>query len=84
MVIFWKSPVALGVEKPLSTDSVLECLQYLDVEAVMLPPAILEDMSQEEASINALKKQKAVIFGGGKWQPCAVAVVSTLITFCLR
>ncbi|KAI1851567.1 hypothetical protein JX266_003029 [Neoarthrinium moseri] len=64
-VFYWDSKVALGVERPMSSDLVVECLNNVDVEAAMLPPAILEDMSQDETCIKALEKMKFVPFGGG-------------------
>ncbi|KAI0481939.1 hypothetical protein GGR56DRAFT_684376 [Xylariaceae sp. FL0804] len=65
-VIWYKTPVALGlVDRPLSSDSVVECLEHADVEGAILPPAILEDMSQSESYIKPLAKLKMVVFGGG-------------------
>ncbi|KAH9998549.1 nonribosomal peptide synthetase [Xylariaceae sp. FL0662B] len=63
--IYWGNPVALGiVERPLSPDLVVECLDHLDVEGILLPPAILEQMSQSTRYIQSLVKLKMVIFGG--------------------
>lgn len=52
----------------MSSDLVVDCLKTLDVEAAFLPPAILEDMSQDSTCIQSLKQLKFVIFGGGKFQ----------------
>ncbi|CAJ2512511.1 Uu.00g055260.m01.CDS01 [Anthostomella pinea] len=64
--IYYGTPIALGVvDRPLSSDLVAECLKYADVEGAMLPPAILEDMSQSDQHIEQLKKLKMAVFGGG-------------------
>ncbi|KAI0875903.1 hypothetical protein GGS24DRAFT_264456 [Hypoxylon argillaceum] len=65
-VIYYGTPVALGLsDRPLSSESVAECLQNVDVSVAMLPPAILEDMSQSADHIEVLKKLHMVFFGGG-------------------
>lgn len=65
-VLFYETPVALGLaNRPLSAESVAECLENADVHSAMLPPAILEDMSQSDAYTEALAKLDAVFFGGG-------------------
>ena len=67
MTLFWDRPVALSVpEKPLSSDLVLECLDCLDADGIILPPVILEEMSQSKESMNVLSRLNAVAFGGGK------------------
>ncbi|KAL7629881.1 hypothetical protein AAE478_001404 [Parahypoxylon ruwenzoriense] len=64
--IYWGTPVAFGIgDRPLSADLVIECLENVDVEGVMLPPALLEEMSQSEEYINPLAQLKLVVFGGG-------------------
>ncbi|KAL9080499.1 MAG: hypothetical protein Q9157_000733 [Trypethelium eluteriae] len=69
-VVYWESPVALGIpERALSSDLVVECLNNMDVECAALPPSVLEDMSQSEECIAALKKLKLVVFGGVYFQP---------------
>lgn len=58
--------MAFGIgERPLSIDLVIECLENADVEGVMLPPAMLEEMSHSEENTQALAKLKIVTFGGG-------------------
>lgn len=52
----------------MSSDLVVDCLKNLDVEAALLPPALLEDMSQDSAYIQTLKKLKFLLFGGGQSQ----------------
>lgn len=64
-VLYWDTPVAFGVERPLSSDLVVKSSHNVEAEATLLPPAILEDMSQDEASIQALQKLKFVFFAGG-------------------
>jgi hypothetical protein len=67
MVHYWDVPAAFGIgDRPLSVDMVEECLKYADVDTIILPPALLEDLSQSQDSINALKKLAYVGFGGGK------------------
>ncbi|KAI1206023.1 acetyl-CoA synthetase-like protein [Annulohypoxylon truncatum] len=64
--IYWGTPIAFGIgERPLSIDLVIECLENVDVEGVMLPPAMLEEMSHSEEYIRPLSKLKIVTFGGG-------------------
>ncbi|KAI1103844.1 acetyl-CoA synthetase-like protein [Jackrogersella minutella] len=64
--IFWGTPIALGIgDRPLSIELVLECLDHVDVEGVMLPPAMLEEMSHNEEYIRPLAKLSLVTFGGG-------------------
>ncbi|KAI0450042.1 hypothetical protein F5B21DRAFT_447981 [Xylaria acuta] len=64
--LYFETPMALGLpDRPLSADSILESLNHLDVEGVMLPPAILEDMSQSDRYIEPLKKLNLVGFAGG-------------------
>ncbi|KAF3065896.1 Carboxylic acid reductase [Daldinia childiae] len=65
-VLYFDIPIALGIsDRPLSIDLVVECIDNLDVEGVMLPPAMLEEMSQNDEWIRPLMKLKIVIFGGG-------------------
>ncbi|KAK6082367.1 nonribosomal peptide synthetase [Seiridium cupressi] len=65
MTLYRGSPVAFSVERPLSSDLVVESLNHIDVEAALLPPAILEDMSQDDGCIKALQKLNFIPFGGG-------------------
>ena len=59
--------VALGIpDRPISTEMILDCLEHNESDSVVLPPATLEEMSQDEKSINMLKKMSFVGFGGGK------------------
>ncbi|KAI1453837.1 hypothetical protein F4805DRAFT_354992 [Annulohypoxylon moriforme] len=64
--IYWGTPIAFGIgERPLSIDLVIDCLENVDVEGVMLPPAMLEEMSHSDEYIQSLAKLKIVTFGGG-------------------
>ena len=64
--IYWDRPVVLAPPQPLTADSITACLQGAQVQSVLLPPAILEEMSHKEESIIALASLKLVVFGGGK------------------
>ncbi|KAI0846731.1 acetyl-CoA synthetase-like protein [Daldinia vernicosa] len=65
-VLYFDTPIALGIsDRPLSIDLIVECLDNLDVEGAMLPPAMVEEMSQNEEWIRPLTKLKVVAFGGG-------------------
>lgn len=67
MTLFYDVPIALSIpEKPLSSDLVLECLANLDTDALILPPILLEEMSQSKESMRALSKMNVVAFGGGE------------------
>ncbi|KAH8193913.1 hypothetical protein TruAng_011919 [Truncatella angustata] len=65
LVIFRGTPAVFSAERPLSSDLVVETLKHVDVESALLPPAILEDMSQDDTCVQALQKLNLVIFGGG-------------------
>jgi thioester reductase-like protein len=66
MVHYWDLPVALGIgDRPLSSDMAVQCLKYADVDSVLLPPAILEELSQSKESVDVLKDLAYVTFGGG-------------------
>ncbi|KAH8652129.1 hypothetical protein BX600DRAFT_386479 [Xylariales sp. PMI_506] len=65
LMLYYGTPVAFGVDRPMSSDIIFQCLNHLDVEGVMLPPVILEQMSRNKSHIEALKSLKMVVFGGG-------------------
>lgn len=66
MSLFYDTPVCLGIaERPLSSDLVMECLEKLDVESALLPPAIIEEISQSEEGLDTLTRLNVVAFGGG-------------------
>ncbi|KAI0203901.1 hypothetical protein F4808DRAFT_449012 [Astrocystis sublimbata] len=65
--IYWGNPVSLGLSnRPLSPDLAVECLKSLNVGCALLPPVILEHMSQSPAAIEVLKSLEIVFFGGGE------------------
>jgi hypothetical protein len=67
MVHYWDVPAAFGIgDRPFSADMAQECLKYADVDAVILPPAILEELSQSQEAMDILSKLAYVGFGGGK------------------
>ncbi|OBR08091.1 Nonribosomal peptide synthetase [Colletotrichum higginsianum IMI 349063] len=64
--IYWKHPVALGfTNRPLTPQAVLDALQYANIDNVILPPSILEEMASMPEGVDWLKKMKRVHFGGG-------------------
>ncbi|KAI4603487.1 putative NRPS-like protein biosynthetic cluster [Pestalotiopsis sp. 9143b] len=63
--LYRASPIFFSVDRPLSSDLVVETLQKIDAEAIFLPPAILEDMSQDETCVKVLAKLNFIVFGGG-------------------
>ncbi|KAG7284581.1 hypothetical protein NEMBOFW57_010959 [Staphylotrichum longicolle] len=70
MIHYWDVPACFGIgDRPLSVDMVEAYLKYADVDAIILPPALLEDLSQSQDSIAALKKLAYVGFGGGNLSP---------------
>ncbi|KAI1275904.1 hypothetical protein F5Y07DRAFT_399961 [Xylaria sp. FL0933] len=65
--IYWGNTVAFGIaNRPLSPDLVVDCLKYADIETALIPPVILEYMSQSPSGIQALLPLKMVFFGGGE------------------
>ncbi|KAK3314006.1 hypothetical protein B0H66DRAFT_503806 [Apodospora peruviana] len=70
LIHYWDTPVALGIgDRPISTDLTLECLRKADVDSVILPPAIVEEMAQSDDAIEVLSKLAYVGFGGGNLAP---------------
>lgn len=65
--LYWDKLVAFPVPtKPLTPDTVLECLAACKADAVLLPPIILEEISQSAGSTKALAKAKMVALVGGE------------------
>ncbi|KAI1503048.1 hypothetical protein F5X99DRAFT_376604 [Biscogniauxia marginata] len=63
--IYWETPMALSLpDRPLSSDLVVDCLNTLNVGGTVLPPVVLEDMSQYDRCVQALAKLEMVAFGG--------------------
>ena len=70
MIHYWDVPAALGIgDRPLSADMAVECLKHAEVDSVLLPPAILEELSQMQDAVEVLKRTSYVAFGGGKQRP---------------
>ncbi|KAI1413959.1 acetyl-CoA synthetase-like protein [Hypoxylon sp. FL1857] len=64
--LYWDTPIALGIgDRPLSIDLIIESLENADVEGIMLPPAMLEEISHNDEYIRPLAKLNLVLFGGG-------------------
>ncbi|XXH02838.1 hypothetical protein Hte_009225 [Hypoxylon texense] len=75
--IYWGKPVAFGiVDRLLSPDLVVECLDNLDADGILLAPIILELMSQNDHYIKTLSKLKMVTFGGGSLNKKAGDILS--------
>ncbi|KAI0442900.1 hypothetical protein F4803DRAFT_517210 [Xylaria telfairii] len=66
IALYYETPIALSLpDRPLSAESILESLAQVDAEGVVLPPALLEDMSQSNRYIEPLQKLNLVSFAGG-------------------
>lgn len=65
--LFWDTPVGLSVPgRPLSSDLVLECLENFKADGMILPPILLEELSQSKESMDVLASLNMVAFGGGE------------------
>ena len=53
-------------DRPLNAPLLDDIIDHGRIDVAILPPSILEDMSQSESSLNRLARLKAVICGGGK------------------
>ncbi|KAK4164744.1 putative dehydrogenase [Cladorrhinum sp. PSN259] len=70
MMHYWDVPSALGIgDRPLSSVITMEMLHHANVDAVLLPPAILEELSQSKEAMEALSELECVAFGGGALAP---------------
>ncbi|CCF42652.1 ochratoxin A non-ribosomal peptide synthetase, partial [Colletotrichum higginsianum] len=64
--VYWRRPVALGfTDRPLTPQTVIDAVEHAAVDNVILPPAILEEMSHMPEGVAALRSLKRVNFGGG-------------------
>ncbi|TDZ38354.1 Non-canonical non-ribosomal peptide synthetase FUB8 [Colletotrichum spinosum] len=64
--VYWKHPVALGfADRPLTPQVVVDAVEHAGVDNVILPPAVLEEMSHMPEGVEALRKMQRVNFGGG-------------------
>ncbi|KND91935.1 Carboxylic acid reductase [Tolypocladium ophioglossoides CBS 100239] len=66
LVIFYGMPIALGMPgQPLSPELARRCLAHADADCAVFPPSVLEELAADEEGLDALKKLKFVVFGGG-------------------
>lgn len=66
MWFFWKMNFVLGVsDRPMSCDLACEYLKYAEIESIILPPVILQEMTHSEENIAPLKKCNYVVTFGG-------------------
>lgn len=83
--LFWDSPVALPIpDKPLTSDMVVECIDNVEPDATLLPPVILEEISQSAEHMKALAKLNVVAFGGGESSMANRRSVPELCTHALQ
>ncbi|KAI2717518.1 hypothetical protein CBS147332_4398 [Penicillium roqueforti] len=57
-------PMFVAPDKPLSVDYMIELLSTGHPTVALLPPSVLEDMSQSEKALASLKEVKKVYFAG--------------------
>ncbi|KAH7024499.1 uncharacterized protein B0I36DRAFT_274061 [Microdochium trichocladiopsis] len=64
--IYWDIPYTVGIpDRMLTPDLAAACAEHSHADALILPPAILELMAQDEEQISLLRRMKHVLFGGG-------------------
>jgi acyl-CoA synthetase (AMP-forming)/AMP-acid ligase II len=67
MPIFMNICTVMAIStKPLSINLALECLEFAEPDAALLPPSIIEGLAASEQGTKALAKLNFVAFGGGK------------------
>ena len=66
-------------DRPFTADVVDEALDNLEIDAAIVAPSVLEDMSQSQASLEKLARLKNVKFGGGKSFSTIARSMRTLI-----
>ncbi|KAL4794339.1 hypothetical protein BDV19DRAFT_390398 [Aspergillus venezuelensis] len=84
MAVFHGVPCVIMPDKPLSTDLVSTVISTTKPTAALFPPSILEDLSSDSASLQALSKLKRIYFGGGPLSPDVgnkVAEYTQLVSF---
>ncbi|KAH8199405.1 hypothetical protein TruAng_006449 [Truncatella angustata] len=60
------TPASIGIaSRPLTADLAFKSIKHSGAESTMLPPSVLEEMSQESSHVDCLSKLKMVMFGGG-------------------
>ncbi|KAK3988746.1 putative dehydrogenase [Cladorrhinum sp. PSN332] len=70
MMHYWDVSSAIGIgDRPLSSTMIMESLHHAKVDTVLLPPAILEELSQSTEAMDALSELECVTFGGGALAP---------------
>ena len=57
--------VVAPAEGLMNAGMVSEILDYGNIDVALLPPSLLEDLSESPLSLNRLSKLKGVIYGGG-------------------
>ncbi|EPS28358.1 hypothetical protein PDE_03304 [Penicillium oxalicum 114-2] len=67
--IFHNVPFTYLPDKPLSVEILADTIKKTKPKVAVLPPSLLEDMSQTETGIEALKTVKYVYFGGAPLAP---------------
>ncbi|KAM0209141.1 hypothetical protein ACHAQD_011306 [Fusarium lateritium] len=72
MPIFMNISTVMALStKPLSINTALECLDYAEPDAAILPPSIIEGLAASEQGAEVLAKLSFVAFGGGNLSPLA-------------
>jgi acyl-CoA synthetase (AMP-forming)/AMP-acid ligase II len=67
ITVFYGAQIHLGIpDQPISAELTAECLITADVDAAMLPPSIVEELSLSDQSVEQLSKLSYVAFAGGK------------------
>jgi acyl-CoA synthetase (AMP-forming)/AMP-acid ligase II len=67
MSVYYNVQLALPVpDRPLSSDLMMQCLENAGVDAAVMPPALIEDLSSMEQGVQALMRLKFISYGGGK------------------
>lgn len=78
MAVFHGIPCVMLPDKPISSDLVATVLDITRPTAALFPPSILESLSANTRSMEALSKLKRVYFGGGPLSPDVGRRVSEL------
>ncbi|KAJ5945718.1 NRPS-like enzyme [Penicillium verhagenii] len=67
--IFHNIPFVASPDRPLSVELLITILRVAKPTATILPPSILEDMSQSEEALDCLSTLEFVCFGGAPLSP---------------
>lgn len=63
---YWDTPVVLGIHsRPLTSELVMDMVAHADIQSILLPPALVEDLSQTDEGTKTLASLRLVSFGGG-------------------